>query len=266
MSPKLAGCASQANQKRRTVLVVDRDDAICHLCSYLIIQDGMSAFSCWEPDNAITILSNVDVDLVVTDIEFPARSGIDLTHHIRTNYPNTQVLVMTPFGDVGSAVKAIRHGATDYMTKPFSPEQFQEKLSAWCEGRGAFSKWARSERDGLPEERTFTPSSEIRSRIQQERLTHNVSLVRRAGGRPSRYAAIVADAVRTLRQIIRRDIQETALFAGIEEEKLRTAYLMGVYKEESCFVCSAGSDAQEETTETPGEDWDSNSFTERLPK
>jgi hypothetical protein len=55
--------------------------------------------------------------------------------------------------------------------------------------------------------------------------------------RPSRHEAIIADAVRTLRQIIKRDIEETALFAAVGEEELRAAYLASPDREEWDLFC-----------------------------
>jgi CheY-like chemotaxis protein len=210
----------------------------------------MSPYTCWYPQDAFNILSNVAVDLVVTDLEFPALNGIDLTHYIRTNFPHIQVVVMTAFGDVGGAVRAIRGGATDYLRKPFSPEEFQEKLTAWSEGRGPFSRNARSEQDGLPEYRTFISNSEIASSIVKESYAHDQDAADRSARRPSRHEATVADAVRTLRQIIRRDIEETALFAAIGEEELRAAYLASAHKQQSDSLFSRGADTPEGTTET----------------
>lgn len=215
---------------------MDRDEAILHLCGYLIIQNGLSEYTCQDPYNAFRALSNLDFDLVVTDIEFPAHDGIDLTHYIRTNFPHIQVIVMTPFGDAASAVKAIRAGATDYLRKPFSAEEFQEKLKTWSQGRGPFSKWARSERDGLPVDRTFISNSEIWSSIEKKSCNRTQNELRASARRPSEHQAKVADAVRTLRQIIRRDIEETAIFAAIEEDELRAAYLASADKEESILL------------------------------
>lgn len=117
MWPTPAAFTLQRITKRKKVLVVDRDEAILHLCGYLIIQNGLSEYTCQDLYNAFRALSNLDFDLVVTGIEFPTHDGIDLTHYIRTNFPHIQVIVMTPFGDTASAVKAIRAGATDYLSR-----------------------------------------------------------------------------------------------------------------------------------------------------
>jgi DNA-binding response OmpR family regulator len=227
----------QTNNCRKRVVVVDRDDAVLHLCAYLILQSGMSPYTCWSPEHAFTVLSNVAVHLVVTDLEFPTHNGIDLTHFIRTNYPPTHVIAMTTFGDVDGAVRAVRAGATDYLRKPFSPDEFLEKLAAWTEERGPFSGYARSEQDGRPECRTFISNSEIASSIVKKGCALNQNAANGMERRPSRHEAIIADAVRTLRQIIKRDIEETALFAAVGEEELRAAYLASPDREESDLFC-----------------------------
>lgn len=230
------------------MLVVDRDDAILHLCSYVIIQNGMSSWRAWEPVAAFTILSETQIDLVVSNLEFSALSGIDLAHHVHSNYPDTQILVMTPFGDVEGAVRAIRGGATDYLTKPFSVDEFQKKLKDWEESRGAFRKWARSQPNGLPEERTLAGPPDMslleRHKIRPGRGTFADSgVVER-----SRHAAIVNDAVCALRQIIQRDIQETALFAAIDEEELLRTFLCSIQGARAV----ASPEGHDERSEEPG--------------
>jgi response regulator RpfG family c-di-GMP phosphodiesterase len=162
---------------------------------------------------------------MITDLDFPTLSGVDLTHHVRTNYPATHVIVMIPLGDVRGGVQAIRGGASDYLMKPFSADEFVHQLKEWSQGQGMFSRWARSQTDGLPERRTFREALEIWTSVRQNSFGQKNGTVRLPGWSSFRHPAIVADAVRTLHQIIDRDIEEVALFAAIDEEELVAAFV-----------------------------------------
>lgn len=207
-----------------TILIVSGNDATLHLCSYTALEFGLNPRIAYEPCRAFRILAELNVRMVFTDIEFPAHTGIDLTHFIRTNHPDVPVVVFTPFGDVAAPVSAIKGGATDYLVKPFSAAEFREKLRLWKSQQGPFNQWNQTEQGGLPERRTFRPIEEIAS-----------SLAARGGVPPDDHApaaprlsvhrAKLADAVRTLRQVIRRDLEEVALFSAIQVQELRDAFI-----------------------------------------
>jgi two-component system, NtrC family, response regulator HydG len=221
--------------EHRRVLVVSGDDSVLHLCSYLIFEGAMRAYTSLDPTDAFTVLANVAIGMVVTELDFPALTGIDLAHHVRSNYPETRVLVLTPFGDAGGAVKAIRGGADDFLMKPFSAQEFREKLVNWSERRETYSKWSRSQTMGVPETRSLGGDQQrllgALKRFRQEQSALNIEP-------QSRHKAILRDAVRTLQQIIERDIEETALFANIDEDELRSAYLATA--NECTSICPAG--------------------------
>ena len=204
----------------RRVLVVSGDDSVLHLCGYLIFEDAMRAYTSLEPAEAYRVLANVHIGMVVTELDFPSLTGIDLVHHIRSNYPETRVLVLTPFGDAPGAVKAIRGGADDFLVKPFSAHEFREKLVNWGDRLGAYSKWSRSQPMGVPERKSLGGTQE-ELLLALKKLRQEQSTVRPEP--KALHKAILCDAVRTLRQIITRDIEETAIFAHIDEDELRSA-------------------------------------------
>ena len=67
--------------------------------------------------------------LVVTDVRMPDGNGLQLMRTVRSSHPSTAVIVLTAFGNVPEAVKAIQDGACDYLTKPISFEQLQTSVS-----------------------------------------------------------------------------------------------------------------------------------------
>jgi two-component system response regulator FlrC len=104
------------------ILVVE-DDA--GLREALIDTLKLSGYQCVEAESgedALLILKEQSVDLVVSDVQMGGMSGLTLLNSIKRNWPNLPVLIMTAYGTINDAVQAMRDGACNYMAKPFAPE------------------------------------------------------------------------------------------------------------------------------------------------
>ena len=77
---------------------------------------------------AIDLLESVPVDLVITDLQMPKISGIDLVRHVHENLPGTAVMMITGYATIESAVKAVKTGAEEYLAKPFTEEELKEAV------------------------------------------------------------------------------------------------------------------------------------------
>ncbi len=73
-------------------------------------------------------LEKGDIDLVVSDIRLPDGTGIELFEHISASFPGLPVILMTAYGDIADAVKLVKAGAVDYLTKPFDMSDFINKV------------------------------------------------------------------------------------------------------------------------------------------
>jgi DNA-binding NtrC family response regulator len=69
------------------------------------------------------ILSNEEFDVIVTDLKMPGMDGLDILKYIRDNKRNEQVIIITAFGSLDTAMDALTLGVFDYITKPFRKEQ-----------------------------------------------------------------------------------------------------------------------------------------------
>tara|TARA_R110002096_G_scaffold436064_1_gene666715 strand:+ start:20966 stop:22306 length:1341 start_codon:yes stop_codon:yes gene_type:complete len=79
--------------------------------------------------NASTLLKNKNYDLVFTDLRLPDGSGIDLLNKVNKNTIRIPVVLMTSYAEVSTAVKAMKQGAFDYISKPFNPEEVLEVIN-----------------------------------------------------------------------------------------------------------------------------------------
>lgn len=76
-----------------------------------------------NPAEAIRLLESAKVDLVITDMKMPEVNGFDLIRHVRENFPDTEAMMITGYPSVPDAVKAVKAGADDYLSKPFTDEE-----------------------------------------------------------------------------------------------------------------------------------------------
>ncbi len=84
---------------------------------------------------ALSILEQEVFDLVICDIRMPGMDGLELLEHIRSNYPDLTVVMLTAFGNIESAVKAIKKGAYDFIPKPFERDEIIFKIRKALERR-----------------------------------------------------------------------------------------------------------------------------------
>jgi DNA-binding NtrC family response regulator len=106
------------------VLVVDDEKNICLIVSAMLKEEGHDAQSVNSTEEALEVLATESFDLVVTDLALPGQSGLDLLKQIKETHKDTQVVMMTAYATVKTAVEAMRLGAFHYVTKPFDNEEF----------------------------------------------------------------------------------------------------------------------------------------------
>ena len=111
-----------------SVLIVDDEDAARDLCRDVVVDAGLHARTAGTTEEALDILEQHPIDLVITDLRVPQMGGLELLKHIREIYPQTAVIVLTQYGTIESAVEATRMGAADYVTKPFHIPELRGKL------------------------------------------------------------------------------------------------------------------------------------------
>jgi len=111
-----------------TVLIVDDENTTRDLCRDVVADSGLRTRTASTTEQALDILEQFPVDIVLTDLKVPELGGIALLRHIREVYPQTAVMVLTQYGTIESAVEATRMGAADYVTKPFHIPELRSKL------------------------------------------------------------------------------------------------------------------------------------------
>ncbi len=119
---------SPARSSGLSLLVVDDEVATRNLCSDVALDAGLRVHTSSTTEQALEILDQYPVDIVVTDLKVPQIGGLELIKRIRSNDPQVAVIVLTQYGTIETAIEATRLGAIDYVTKPFHVEELRTKL------------------------------------------------------------------------------------------------------------------------------------------
>ena len=102
------------------ILVVDDEPAIGWSLREMLSDDGHDVVLAASVAEAFLACGRVIPDLVLLDVRLPGRDGISAIPELRSAAPHAPVIVMTAFGDLDTAVRAVRAGAFDYLVKPFN--------------------------------------------------------------------------------------------------------------------------------------------------
>jgi two-component system NtrC family response regulator len=107
------------------ILIVEDDDSLRRVTQSQLERSGYETAVCADVPEALAVLERQPVDLVLTDLNLPGVSGLELLNRIRIDHPEVSVVIITAYGTVESAVAAIKAGAYDYITKPVHPDELR---------------------------------------------------------------------------------------------------------------------------------------------
>lgn len=108
---------------KNSILVVDDSQDTLEMLQRNLASAGYEVRTAPGVAEAIRILDGMHVDLVITDLKMPKISGMDLIRHVRENYKETEVMMITGYATVEGAVEAVKTGAEEFLTKPFTDEE-----------------------------------------------------------------------------------------------------------------------------------------------
>jgi DNA-binding NtrC family response regulator len=127
-TPEITSTREIAGANLLNLLVVDDDRAIREGCRETAHIAGFNTFIADSAEHAAKILEQQAVDIVLLDLRLPGVNGLDALRNIKSRRPNAVVIVMTGFATVSSAVQAMKFGAFDYISKPFTLEELRVML------------------------------------------------------------------------------------------------------------------------------------------
>ena len=111
---------NNANKTDARILIADDDDSLRRVLEFQLQDAGYVVITAENGSQALDIYSDGGIDCLITDWRMPQMSGAELLRRVTAINSETPVIVITAFGDVETAVEAMRGGAFDFITKPFN--------------------------------------------------------------------------------------------------------------------------------------------------
>jgi len=108
--------------KKMHIMIVDDEKIVRESLYYWFQKSGHTAETAASGFEALEKLEKVPFDLLFVDIKMPGMDGIELLERVKTDFPDTIVVIITAYGSIDSAVDAMKKGAHDYLLKPFKPD------------------------------------------------------------------------------------------------------------------------------------------------
>lgn len=107
------------------ILVIDDEESMCNFMEIMLSKEGYDVNSVNSGRKGLNLLKENDFDLVIADLQMPEMSGIEVLKEIKTFKDEQELIVMTAYASVDTAIEAMKQGAADYITKPFKVDEIK---------------------------------------------------------------------------------------------------------------------------------------------
>ena len=118
---------------KRSILVVDDDELLLGFIEEILLTAGYKVTAFSSPVKGLEFLKKETVDLVISDVKMNELTGDEVLAEVKKEYPNTGVILITGFGNINHAVRALHKGAFDYITKPFKAKEIIFRVNRFFE-------------------------------------------------------------------------------------------------------------------------------------
>ncbi len=180
------------------ILILDDEQNYLLVLDAILSDAGYKATPLSDPEMGLAFLEESEVDVVITDMKMPKLTGKEVLDHIKKHYPQIPVLIMTAFGSIEAAVEAMRTGAFDYITKPFSNEELLLSISKAMQ-------YARAQQENRQLRRQIQERFGPENIIGRDKsMRHVLDMVHRAA--PSRSTVLVTGESGTGKELIAKAI------------------------------------------------------------
>ena len=111
------------------VLVVDDEESIREFLNIMLRKEGYDVTCVEDGQKAIDILKKKSFEMIISDLQMPHVTGLELLKFVKENYPDLLFMLITAFGTTETAVEAMKAGAYDYITKPFKLDEVRINIA-----------------------------------------------------------------------------------------------------------------------------------------
>jgi two-component system, NtrC family, response regulator HydG len=110
------------SEEKLSILIVDDEQVVRDSLVHWFTEEGYDVEGASSAPEALSKLAARETDLVIADIRMPGMDGIELLEKVKAEHLDASVILMTGYASVETAIRALKHGAFDYVTKPFDPD------------------------------------------------------------------------------------------------------------------------------------------------
>jgi two-component system, NtrC family, response regulator AtoC len=116
-------------KREEAILIVEDEPNMQRVLRGLLRREGYRTLEVGDGAAALEVLAHEPIEAVLTDFKMPRMNGLELLAEIRQRQLGVPVILLTAHGTIGGAVEALKHGAFDYLTKPFDPDEIQQVVA-----------------------------------------------------------------------------------------------------------------------------------------
>jgi two-component system, NtrC family, response regulator AtoC len=117
------------SDEQKQILIADDEPNLRRVLAAQLVRDGFDVHTAEDGEEALRILAEHHIDVLITDLRMPKLDGLALLRKSVVEYPDVPVIMITAHGTIDTAVEALKHGAFDYVTKPFDRAEFQHVVT-----------------------------------------------------------------------------------------------------------------------------------------
>ena len=120
--------------EQNNILIVDDEPKICQFLEVLLRREGYRVGSVFNAADALVVVEKGPYDLIITDLKMPGMDGFELIGRLKQIRNDIPIIMITGYATVETAVKAMRYGVDDYVTKPFNVEELRKVIARALHG------------------------------------------------------------------------------------------------------------------------------------
>ncbi|MBZ5759458.1 MULTISPECIES: response regulator [Rhizobium] len=184
LAANFEGVSGNSDAAPLSLLIVDDDSVFGHRLGKAFSDRGFDVEVCETVDHALGLVGKRHLDIVITDLRIGEKSGLTVIEAVNTLSKNTKTLVLTGYGNIHSAVVAVKLGATEYLSKPADADEILEVL-------------------GFVDKSASEPNTALKP-PDLVRWEHIVSIFEATGGNMSESARLLNMHRRTLQRMLAR--------------------------------------------------------------
>ncbi len=126
--------ALKVQEKAARILVMDDESTVARGLEMVLSEEGYQVALAATGNEALQTFFRKEFDLLVADLRLPDMDGLEVIQRVKQKWPRTEVVVITGYSSIDSAVRSMKLGVADYLPKPFTEEEIKEAIRAALEG------------------------------------------------------------------------------------------------------------------------------------